>query len=78
MLKRLWTRSIGNKTRARETHRYPNRGKAIVFALSLAKPGDLVIIAGKGHEQSLCRGKKEYPWSDQEEVRKILHFYGKK
>ncbi|HUD19701.1 MAG TPA: UDP-N-acetylmuramoyl-L-alanyl-D-glutamate--2,6-diaminopimelate ligase [Patescibacteria group bacterium] len=54
-------------------YRYPNRGKAIAYALSIARPGDLVIITGKGHERSLCRGTKEYPWSDQAEVRKLLH-----
>jgi len=55
-----------------ETHRYPNRGDALKFAFSIAKPGDLVIITGKGHEQSLCRGTTEYPWSDQREAKKLL------
>ena len=53
-------------------YRYSRRDKAIEYALSLAKPGDVVMITGKGHERSLCRGTKEYPWSDQKEVRKIL------
>ncbi len=52
-----------------EVHRYPDRKKAISFALSLGKPGDTVIITGKGHEKSIARGKIEYPWSDQEAVR---------
>lgn len=56
----------------KELHRYPNRKDALVFALSQAKPGDLVIATGKGHEKSLCRGKKEFPWSDAEEIKKIL------
>jgi UDP-N-acetylmuramoyl-L-alanyl-D-glutamate--2,6-diaminopimelate ligase len=55
-----------------QVHRYAERGAAIRFALSLAKPGDIVIITGKGHEKSLCRGRKEYPWSDQKEVQKII------
>lgn len=55
-----------------EVYRYANRREAIAFALSGAGPGDLVIITGKGHEQSLCRGKKEYPWSDQKEVMNAL------
>ncbi len=53
-------------------YRYTVRGKAIAYALSIAKPGDLIIITGKGHEQSLCRGTKEYPWSDQREVKKLM------
>ncbi len=52
--------------------RYPNRTDAITFALKEAKTGDLVIITGKGHERSLARGTREYPWSDQEAVRKAL------
>lgn len=48
------------------------RRDAIKKALKLAKPGDTVIITGKGHEESLCFGKKEYPWSDIDEVKKLL------
>ena len=44
--------------------RVPDRGKAIYFALELAKPEDLVLICGKGHEQSMCFGTVEYPWDD--------------
>jgi UDP-N-acetylmuramoyl-L-alanyl-D-glutamate--2,6-diaminopimelate ligase len=58
--------------RGPDVRRIPNRAKAIEFALSNAGPGDLVMITGKGHEKSLCRGKKEYPWSDQKEVEKFF------
>jgi len=44
--------------------RIPDRGKAIRFGIRLAKPGDLVIAFGKGHEQSMCFGETEYPWDD--------------
>jgi UDP-N-acetylmuramoyl-L-alanyl-D-glutamate--2,6-diaminopimelate ligase len=56
----------------KEVHRYPLRKDAVTFALSIAKPGDVVMITGKGHEKTLCRGTTEYPWSDQEEVRKLM------
>ena len=56
----------------KEVHRFPNRGDAIAFAISQATAGDVVIITGKGHEKSLCRGAIEFPWSDQEEVKKNL------
>lgn len=52
--------------------RAPDRGEAIRFAIPKAKKGDAVIILGKGHERSMCFGKTEYPWSDQEEARKAL------
>lgn len=54
----------------------PDREEAIGYALSQAKPGDTVIITGKGHERSLARGKVEYPWSDQEAVKKHLKKLG--
>lgn len=50
----------------------PDRQKAINFAFKVAKKGDLVILTGKGHERSLCRGKKEYPWSEREAIKKAL------
>jgi UDP-N-acetylmuramoyl-L-alanyl-D-glutamate--2,6-diaminopimelate ligase len=46
--------------------RVPDRGKAIYFALTLAQPQDLVLVCGKGHEQSMCFGTVEYPWDDRE------------
>ena len=44
--------------------RIPDRGEAIRAAIDMARPGDLVIMAGKGHEQSMCFGTVENPWSD--------------
>jgi UDP-N-acetylmuramoyl-L-alanyl-D-glutamate--2,6-diaminopimelate ligase len=44
--------------------RIPDRGQAIYFALTLAKPEDFVLILGKGHEQSMCFNTTEYPWDD--------------
>ena len=44
--------------------RVPDRGRAIYFALSLARPGDVVLLCGKGHEQSMAFGATEYPWDD--------------
>ena len=50
----------------------PDRGRAIHFALTLARPGDIVLICGKGHEQSMCFGTVEYPWDDREATRAAL------
>jgi UDP-N-acetylmuramoyl-L-alanyl-D-glutamate--2,6-diaminopimelate ligase len=44
--------------------REPDRGEAIRRAIALAAPGDLVILCGKGHEQSMCFGEVEHPWDD--------------
>lgn len=48
------------------------RRDAIIKALELASDGDVVIITGKAHENSLCFGQTEYPWNDIVETRKLL------
>lgn len=49
-----------------------NRMEAVLKAKAIAKNGDVVLFTGKGHEQSLCRGDKEEPWNDIDEVRKVF------
>ncbi len=41
-------------------------------AVCLARPGDLVISCGKGHEQSMCFGETEYAWDDRQAMRAAL------
>ena len=50
----------------------PDRGDAIRYAVAHARPNDLVIVCGKGHEQSMCFGEIEYPWDDRQAVRAAL------
>lgn len=45
--------------------RIPDRTVAIAAAVDMARPGDVVIACGKGHEQSMCFGQVEHPWRDQ-------------
>lgn len=52
--------------------RIPDRAQALDFALGLARSGDLVLAAGKGHEQSLAIGEEEIPWSEHEVIRIAL------
>jgi len=60
-----------NKTK--RLYKIPDRQEAINKAINeIAKPNDLVIITGKGHEKSMCFGKIETPWSDYEAVQKAL------
>ncbi len=44
--------------------RIPDRGEAIRAGLKLAGKGDIIMVCGKGHEQSMCFGETEYPWDD--------------
>ena len=53
-------------------YRVPDRGAALAFACKLAQPGDIVVAAGKGHEQSMCFGTVEYPWDDRVAMRAAL------
>ena len=55
--------------------RIPDRLQAIFFALSLAHKEDVVLICGKGHEQSMCFGVTEYPWDDRRAARQALHAF---
>ncbi len=50
----------------------PDRPEAIRRAVALAGDGDLVIICGKGHEQSMCFGHIEYTWDDRIALRAAL------
>ncbi len=52
--------------------RVPDRGEAIYRACQLARAGDVVIVCGKGHEQSMAFGTIEYPWDDREALRSAL------
>lgn len=46
-----------------------DRGRAIQRACNMARPGDVVIACGKGHEQSMPFGTTEYPWDDRQAMR---------
>jgi UDP-N-acetylmuramoyl-L-alanyl-D-glutamate--2,6-diaminopimelate ligase len=50
----------------------PDRGEAIRFAIRLARPGDIVLSCGKGHEQSMCFGDREHLWDDRTAMRAAL------
>ncbi len=49
-----------------------NRYEAIKKGIMMANKGDILLITGKGHERSLARGKKEYPWDEFRAVKKII------
>jgi UDP-N-acetylmuramoyl-L-alanyl-D-glutamate--2,6-diaminopimelate ligase len=52
--------------------RVPDRAQAIATAVHMAQAGDIVVAAGKGHEQSMCFGTVEYPWDDRVAMRAAL------
>lgn len=49
-----------------------DRREAISEALGRAKPGDIVVVAGKGHEKSIVYGQESRPWDDRTVTREEL------
>lgn len=50
----------------------PDRAEAIALAVSLARPGDVVLIAGKGHETVQVVGDQTLPFDDRTVARECL------
>jgi len=50
----------------------PDRRTAIAAALSAACPGDIVLVAGKGHETTQTIGTTVVPFDDRDVVRMLL------
>ncbi len=49
-----------------------DRTEAIATAFAHAQAGDTVLLAGKGHEQSIILGRTKFPWDDRRIAREQL------
>ena len=63
---------VGVKEVNENYYKIENRKKAIEKAIEIARKEDIIIIAGKGHEDYQILGKTKYPFSDVEIAKKIL------
>jgi UDP-N-acetylmuramoyl-L-alanyl-D-glutamate--2,6-diaminopimelate ligase len=50
----------------------PDRRKAIDLALHKAGPGDIVLVAGKGHEKTQTARERVFPFDDVEVAKELL------
>ena len=55
-----------------------NRRQAIEFALSKARKGDTVILAGKGHETYQIIGKEKIPFDEREIIKEYFNSFRRK
>lgn len=51
---------------------FPDRREALAEALGHARTGDVVLLAGKGHEDCIIYGDRSVPWSDRRVAMDIL------
>ena len=52
------------RRRGRDLLLIPDRREAIATAMERARPGDTVVLAGKGHERSIIVGSEARPWDE--------------
>jgi UDP-N-acetylmuramoyl-L-alanyl-D-glutamate--2,6-diaminopimelate ligase len=77
IVREIGDHAIGaGKERGRDFLEVEDRREAIAAALKRAQPGDLVVICGKGHEQSIIIGDQPLPWDDREVTREELRNLG--
>jgi UDP-N-acetylmuramoyl-L-alanyl-D-glutamate--2,6-diaminopimelate ligase len=78
---RAGIRPLGLQERTPEEYRYrpaggftvlPERRQAIAYAVSLLVPGDVLLVAGKGHEDYQLIGAQRLHFDDREEIRTAL------
>lgn len=53
-----------------------DRRRAIALAIARARPGDTVLLAGKGHESRMLVGRARLPWDDRRVAEEILRSGG--
>jgi UDP-N-acetylmuramoyl-L-alanyl-D-glutamate--2,6-diaminopimelate ligase len=57
---------------AAQVHVDPDRERAIAWAIQQAQSGDVLIVAGKGHEPVQIIGRERLPFDDAAMCRKYL------
>ena len=64
------------KQRGKDLLLIPDRREAIRAAFERARPGDVVLLAGKGHERTIEYADHDEPWDEATEARAALRELG--
>ncbi|OGI16012.1 MAG: hypothetical protein A2Z52_00835, partial [Candidatus Moranbacteria bacterium RBG_19FT_COMBO_42_6] len=62
----------GLKTEGINAFRILDRHEAIKKALEMARAGDIVVVTGKGAEETMAIGAERIPWNDPKVIREVL------
>lgn len=65
-------KGIANKTLRENLFVIMDRRKAIEKAFRLAVSGDIVVVTGKGAEETMAVGEDRIPWNDRREIERAL------
>ena len=66
------SRMMPGLAKAKEAYREADRRKALELAVSLLRPGDALLVAGKGHEDYQIIGTTKHHFSDQEILKELI------
>lgn len=69
---RPWSRNEAAQGVGRGYVIEPDRRAAIRLAVACLRPGDVLLVAGKGHEDYQIVGKEKFHFDDREELRQAL------
>ena len=73
---REWSKAEAESAEVKGYVVIPDRAEAIQFAVNMLRSGDLLLVAGKGHEDYQILGTGRIHFDDREELRKALQAGG--
>jgi UDP-N-acetylmuramoyl-L-alanyl-D-glutamate--2,6-diaminopimelate ligase len=63
---------IRNKEKGKTLFRIRDRREAIRKGLSLLSPGDIMLVTGKGAEETMRIGDRDIPWNDRRVIEEVM------
>jgi UDP-N-acetylmuramoyl-L-alanyl-D-glutamate--2,6-diaminopimelate ligase len=75
ILKQIAAGCVGH-VEGQDLYLIPDRAVAVRHAMRLARPGDTVLLLGKGHETSIIYADRTVPWDEATAAREALRDLG--